>query len=186
MCAGLGVPECSLGCARMLRPRSSRAENRRGRLPGGDPGQAPASASVLPSPTPGPAASGPAGGGPGYLLQQGPQAQLVRAAALRPLAHIGRRHQPLAGTEILRVHGRGAGGGAACGGTGGGGCCCRHRRSPSAPGPSCAVRWTTAPAGQFPPERGGLWVAHAVAHAPPRSAGASLLTEAGRGIRASR
>lgn len=44
---------------------------------------------------------------PSYLLQQRPQAQLVRAAALRPLAHIGRRHQPLAAALVLRVHGRG-------------------------------------------------------------------------------
>lgn len=43
-----------------------------------------------------------------YLLQQRPQEQLVPAAALRPLAHIGGGHQPLAGTEVLRVHGRGA------------------------------------------------------------------------------
>ncbi|KAI6069619.1 hypothetical protein LUU34_00135500 [Aix galericulata] len=44
----------------------------------------------------------------GYLLQQGPQEQLMAAAALRPLAHVGRRHQALAGAEVLRVHGRGA------------------------------------------------------------------------------
>lgn len=62
-----------------------------------------AGGSVLPSPTARPRCR--AGGGPGYLLQQGPQAQLVRAAALRPLAHVGRRHQPLAGAEVLRVHG---------------------------------------------------------------------------------
>lgn len=52
--------------------------------------------------------------GPGYLLQQDPQPQLVRPAALRPLAHVGRRHQPLAGAEVLRVHGRGAAGGCGC------------------------------------------------------------------------
>lgn len=44
----------------------------------------------------------------GYLLQQGPQEQLMAAAALRPLAHVGRRHQALAGAEVLRVHGWGA------------------------------------------------------------------------------
>lgn len=62
-----------------------------------------------------PLGPGAQGGGrrPHYLLQQRPQAQLVRAAALRPLAHIGRRHQPLAAALVLRVHGRGAPGAAA-------------------------------------------------------------------------
>lgn len=74
---------------------------------------------------------------PHYLLQQRPQAQLVRAAALRPLAHIGRRHQPLAAALVLRVHGRGAPGAATA-----------ALRSP--PAPSGPVR-----AGHFPPGRGG-------------------------------
>lgn len=89
------------GSAGPARPRQSWAERRWGRLARGIPGRARGQLSAT-SPAAGPA------GRPRYLLQQRPEAQLVRAAALRPLADVGRRHQPLAGTEVLRVHGRGA------------------------------------------------------------------------------
>lgn len=107
-----------------------------------------AGGSVLPSPTARPRCR--AGGGPGYLLQQGPQAQLVRAAALRPLAHVGRRHQPLAGAEVLRVHGpqdRAAGRPRAAHR--------RHRLLP--PLPLNAGAALPAGPGRFPPERDEGW-----------------------------
>lgn len=79
----------------------------------------------------------------------------MAAAALRPLAHVGRRHQALAGAEVLRVHGRGAKPGSPS----------AERSGAGSPPPPLAAR----PAAARPAEP----------HAPPGCSGGPPLAEAG-------